>query len=1190
MPRYGGVPFLLLCLATIALLALIEAGCFSDSDRLFVGRSPERTGVQFQNTITEDDSLMNPVDYLYIYNGGGVGLGDFNGNGRPDLYFAGNMVENRLYLNEGNFQFRDVTDRAGVAAADVWSTGVTVADVNQDGRLDVYVCIGGPSSAGADRANRLYINQGVGPNGVPTFSEEAERYGVADTSYSTHAAFFDYDRDGDLDLYVLNNAMQSGSQNALTSKQTEGQAKNTDRLYRNNGDGSFTDVSAEAGIQIEGHGLGLAISDINKDGWPDVYVANDFASNDLLYVNNGDGTFTNRIGEYTKHQSYSAMGVDVADVNNDAHDDIMVLDMLPPDHLRQKMMPYPTNYELLQRGDRRGYELQYLQNTLQLNTGTPPDGGLFFSEIARLAGVAATDWSWAPLLADFDNDGERDLFVTNGYGEDVTNFDFAQKQRRLLSFGTSEAQRDDLIEAMKNLPTVDLPNRFFENEGTLRFADRTGTWASRKPGISNGAAFGDLDGDGDLDLVTNNINEPATILENTASSRDSAHALHVRLHGPSDNRRGLGAKLTLHNRGVTMYQDFSPYRGYQSTVGSTVHFGLGADTTADSLSVVWPDGRAQTLTDLSVREDVTVHYDSAASDKEASSAPDTVDSAPLFEEVTRARGLGYRHREASVNEFEQHPLLPHQFSREGPGVAVGDVDGDGRDDLYVGSDRGHHPLLFRQTDSGRFRRDTLQIGQQFEDRGALFFDADGDGTLDLYVVSGGSAQSTDSSLYQDRLYLNDGTGKFRRADRALPEISTPGSVVTAADFNGDGDLDLFVGGRVRPGAYPRPPRSVLLRNDAENGTAKFTDVTEKVAPGLEEVGLVTDALWTDYDNDGDRDLMVAGEWMPITVYQNDEGRLTEVTDEVGLSNTSGWWTSLAAGDFDRDGDTDYLAGNLGLNTRFEAAPDQPVQVHAKDYDENGTLDPILSLYFPDGNRYPVPERDELLEQIPGLKARIPTYRSYAEKTFEEIFSDSEREGAYVREAVRFRSSYLENEGDGEFVVRSLPRRVQVAPIFGMQTGDYDRDGTLDVLMVGNWYATNSKTGRADAFPGAFLDGNGTGQFAYRNHTETGFFVEGDGKGLAEIIDEEGGSLLVATQSGGHLKAFQSPDSRLRRRVVIHPGDRYAKLVFPDGSNRKEEFFYGSTYLSQSSRFLRVPDEVIQVVIYDTEGDTRRVLD
>jgi hypothetical protein len=448
----------------------------------------------------------------------------------------------------------------------------------------------------------------------------------------------------------------------------------------------------------------------------------------------------------------------------------------------------------------------------------------------------------------------------------------------------------------------------------------------------------------------------------------------------------------------------------------------------------------------------------------------------------------------------------------------------------------------------------------------------------------------DSSLCQERLCHNDGTGTFHREDGALPEISTPGSVVTAADFNGDGDLDLFVGGRVRPGAYPRPPRSVLLRNDGENGTATFTDVTDTVAPGLEDVGLVTDALWTDYDNDGDRDLMVAGEWMPITVYQNDEGRLTEVTDEVGLSNTSGWWTSLAAGDFDRDGDIDYLAGNLGLNTRFQATPDQPVQVHAKDYDDNGTLDPILSLYFPDGNQYPVAERDDLIEQIPGLRARLPTYRSYAEKSIEGIFSDSEREGAYVREAVRFESSYLENEGDGKFAVRSLPRRAQVAPIFGMQTGDYDRDGTLDVLMVGNRYATNSKTGRSDAFPGAFLDGSGTGQFVYRNHTETGFFVDGDGKGLAEITEEEGGSLLVSTQSGGQLKAFQSPDSRVRRHVVVHPGDRYAKLVFPDGSTRREEFYYGSTYLSQSSRVLRVPDDVTQVVIYDTEGNARRVLD
>jgi hypothetical protein len=1141
---------------------------------------------------------MNPVDYLYLYNGGGVGIGDVNTDGRPDLYFAGNMVGNRLYLNQGDFRFEEVAETAGVAAENRWSTGIAFVDINQDGLLDIYVCVGGPPSAGAARGNRLYVNQGADSTGIPRFEERAEAYGIADSKYSTHAAFFDYNRDGVLDLYVLNNAMRGRNHNAFNKKQTRGQAKNTDRLYRNEGDGTFTDVSAEAGIQIEGHGLGLAISDVNKDGWPDVYAANDFASNDLLYVNGGDGTFTNRIGQYLKHQPYSAMGVDVADVNNDAWNDILVLDMLPPGNVRRKMMPAPTDYETLRRARRRGYEPQYLQNTLQLSNGPAPEGDLSFSEVGRLAGVAATDWSWAPLLADFDNDGDRDLFVTNGYGEDVTNLDFAQKQQRVLLFGTAQAHRVELIEAMKELPTVNLPNRFFENAGPMQFADRTGTWAGRRPGISNGAAFGDLDGDGDLDLVTNNIDEEATILENAAAAREGANALRVRLEGPPGNRRGLGTRLTLHNGGVSIYHEYSPYRGYQSTVGTGVHFGLGPDTTADSLSVVWPDGTKQRVTDLSAGTVVEVSYENEASESmtssprgRESSRDGSAFSPRLFEEVGRPMGLGYRHREKEVNEFKHSPLLPHRFSREGPGVAVGDVDGDGRDDLYVGADRGHRPVLFRQTKASQFRRDTLEVGKRFEDRGALFFDADSDGDRDLYVVSGGQVRTADTTAYQDRLYLNDGTGTFRRAEGALPDIGAGGSVVTAADYDGDGDLDLFVGGRVRPWYYPLPPRSYLLRNDSEplgSGEASFTDVTNEVAPELADLGLVTDALWTDYDADGNRDLMVVGEWMPIAVYENEGGRLTEVTEEVGLSESSGWWTSLVAGDFDRDGDMEYVAGNVGLNTRFEASPSAPAEVHTKDYDGDGDIDPVLTLYEGE-ERYPAHSRDEMLEQIPGLKGRVPTYRSYAEMEFEDLFRENEREGAHVRKAVRFETSYLENRG-GQLAVRALPRRVQSAPIFGMQTGDYDGDGALDLLMTGNWYATDSKTGRADAFVGAFLEGDGTGQFAYLNGSESGFFVDGDGKGLARVAMGEGPDLLVATQSDGELKAFRSARSESRRRVQIRSEDRYAELIYEDGQARKKELYYGSTYLSQSSRSFRVSDEVVRVVIYDRDGNARTVLD
>lgn len=1176
----------------------IGSGC-SDKDHLFERRSPLYTGVQFQNTITEDDTLMNPVDYRYLYNGGGVGIGDFNNDGRPDLYFTGNMVENRLYLNQGNFQFREVTAKAGVAAEGYWSTGVAVVDVNQDGLLDLYVCVGGPPSAGTDRANRLYVNQGIGENGVPSFKEQAEVYGIADSSYSTQAAFFDYDRDGDLDLYVLNNAMQGGNQNAFDRKQTEGQAENTDRLYQNNGDGTFTNVSEEAGIQIEGYGLGVAISDVNKDGWPDIYVANDFAPNDLLYVNNGDATFTNRIGEYLKHQSYSSMGVDIADVNNDSWNDILVLDMLPPDNYRRKMMPAPTSYEILQRAKRFGYEPQYLQNTLQLNNGIGPNGSLTFSDVSRLAGVAATDWSWSPLLADYDNDGDRDLFVTNGYGEDVTNFDFLQKQRRLLSFGTEKAKRESLIDAMKELPKVKLPNRLFENEGELDFTDRTGTWARRRPGISNGAAFGDLDNDGDLDLVTNNINEVATLLENQVSEQGRAHSVRVNLHGPPGNRRGLGARLTLYNEGVSQYSDHSPYRGYQATVESVAHFGVGTDTTADSLRVVWPDGKTQLRRNVATEEELSLHYEAATFPDKTVSLTETSPlererDSFLFREVAADRGLAYTHEERAVNEFERTPILPHKLSKEGPGLAVGDVDGNGLDDVYVGADRGHRPVVFRQVEPGRFQRDTLRMGKRYEDRGALFFDAEGDGDLDLYVVSGGPVRSADSTVYQDRLYLNDGTGSFRRTKEALPEIRAGGSVVAAADYDRDGDLDLFVGGRTRPGEYPLPPRSYLLRNDSKNGSVRFTDVTKQVAPELAEPGLVTDALWTDYDDNGQIDLMVVGEWMPITVLKNEivesgTRRFTEVTKEVGLGDTSGWWLSLAAGDFDRDGDTDYVAGNLGQNTRYEASPRKPVRVHAKDYDRNGQIDPVLAKYM-GGRSVPIPRLDEMTAQIPGLKSRFPSYSSYAKATFAGVFTEEERKGAYVGEAVRFETSYVENEADGTFSVRALPVLAQTAPVFGMKAGNFDDDSHLDLLMVGNWYATDSRSSRADAFVGALLKGDGTGRFTYESYSKSGFLVKGDGKGLAQIETGGDSSLLIATQSDGPLQAFQLQRSSGRRHVEIRPEDRYAELTFEDGSTRKVEFYYGSTYLSQSSRTLIIPDKVTEMMIYSVNGSTRAVVE
>ena len=1187
-------PSVLARLAILLLVACSTLGCGEDNPPRFEQLPARTTGIDFNNTIVEDEPLLNPIDFDYLYNGGGVAVGDFDNDDRPDLYFAGNTVANRLYLNRGDFQFEDVTDTARVGASEAWSTGVAVVDINQDGLLDIYVCVAGKVPP-AQRANRLFINQGPGANGTPTFEESAAAYGLADTGYSTQAAFFDYDRDGDLDVYILTNTVEDINRNAIEPRKKQGQAASTDRLYQNNGDGTFTDVSREAGIQIEGFGLGVVISDVNQDGWPDIYAANDFIDNDLLYVNNGDGTFTNRIARFIDSQSHSGMGADIADFNNDVRPDIVVLDMLPRSNVRRKNMLSGETYDRFHAALRMGYEPQYMRNTLQLNRGRRPGGALAFSEIGRLAGVHNTDWSWASLLADFDNDGRDDLFVTNGYGKDVTSLDFLERAQQDATFGTRAANQEQLLAAMEELPEVRLSNIIFRNDGALTFTDKTTAWGMGPPSLSNGAAFADLDRDGDLDLVTNNINDEAFVLKNHTMERDSTHYLRVAFRGPAGNRAGLGTKLILYHHGTQQYHDHSPYRGYQSTVEATAHFGMGMDATADSLAVLWPDGRYQLLTDVAANQTITVAHANAAPRSEGtgdrSRLPTTAprERSYTFEEVAAERGLNDKHDEFEVVDFDETPLLPHQYSKNGPGLAVGDVDGNGLDDVFVGADKGNERAIFLQATPGQFTKRPLALdATAHEDMGALFFDAEGDGDLDLYVVSGSNIAPAGDAAYQDRLYLNDGTGQFQRNASALPAVRTSGSVVTAADYDRDGDLDLFVGSRVIPGDYPLPPKSYLLRNDSEGASVAFTDVTDEMAPALADLGLVTSALWTDFNQDDEVDLLVAGEWMPLTALQNDGDQFTNVTAEMGLSNTTGWWNSLTAGDFDRDGDVDYVAGNLGLNTEYTASTGEPVRIHANDFDEDGELDPVVSRTI-QGERYPAHPRDAMVRQIPGMQRRFPSHRAYGEAAFDELFTDAEMDGAYVAEAFHFETSYVENQ-EGTLAVRPLPVEAQFAPMFGLQTGDYDDDGHLDLLMVGNSYAPDTQTGRYDASTGALFRGDGNGRFTFVNHTTSGFFVDGDAKGLAEVQVGPAQSLVLATQNSDSLRAFRrAPDAPQRQMVALRPLDRYAMLTFEDGRTRRQEFFHGASYLSQSSRFLRLPLALESAVIYDSQGN-RRTLD
>jgi len=1169
-------------LLLLVLLSSLLAACRNNQDgarpnALFERLPASETGIHFANTLREDEKL-NIITFEYFYNGGGVGLGDINNDGLVDVCLGGNMIGSRLYLNRGNFKFEDITEKAGLHTEDGWTTGISMVDINADGYLDIYVCRAGPHGP-EHRANQLYINQKNS-----TFREEARSYGLADTGYTTQAAFFDYDRDGDLDVYLVTNVMGKTGPNVIRPKITDGSAPSTDHLYRNNGNGSFTDVSKAANIRLEGYGLGVSVVDVNEDGWPDVYVSNDYLSNDILYINQQNGTFVNQIGEYFKHQSYSAMGTDAADIDNDGLVDFITLDMLPEDPQRRRNMFGRMNYDRYLSELQYGYQPQFMRNTLQRNNGyTPGPNHPTFSEIGRLASIQSTDWSWGALLADYDNDGYRDLLVTNGYPKDITNRDFveyrmAQFQQQMVS---GNGDNRGLVDALRDVEGAHLPNYLFRNNGgNLTFTNQSAEWGFDQPSYSNGVAYADLDNDGDLDLVINNINQEAFVYRNQANQLARKHYLRLRLQGEGDNPAGFGAKVTLFYGKKKQYLEHSPYRGYQSTVENTLHFGLGAVSKIDSIRIQWPNGKVQLLTGVMADQVLTIKQGAATPQPDRNRQKEQ----PLFSEVSAALNIQYRHIEEPYIDFKVQPLLPHLLSQNGPGVSVGDMNGDGREDFFVGGAFNHSGMLFFQGANDRFSSRPLTPGKKYEeDLGTLLFDADGDGDLDLYVVSGSSEFAPDSRYYRDRLYKNDGKGHFTLAPDALPDLRSSGSTVNAADFDRDGDLDLFVGGRLSPGRYPMPTSSYVLRNDGGH----FTDVTPAVCPDLVNLGMVTSALWTDYDRDGWTDLLVVGEWMPITFFKNNRGKFGNATGSTGLTHTTGWWNSLVAGDFDGDGDTDYIAGNLGLNNEWHTTPDKPVTVFAGDYDQSGTVDPVLAKYLGDA-LYPVHPRDEMTSQMNFLRKKFPRYADYAKATLAEVVSEEELKKAYVAKAETFATVYVENKGDGRFSSRPLPTLAQLAPVFGMTAGDYDGDGHLDVLLAGNSYGTEAITGRYDASIGLLLEGNGKGAFNSVPARQSGFFVDGDAKGLAELTLPGARRLVLAARNNDSLKAFMGQKGRSGTSIPAGPMDARAEVTLADGRTVRQEFYYGSTYLSQSSRSVWLPANAVKVTLFDFTGKGRLV--
>ena len=1093
------------------------------SDPLFRRVPSAETGVTFANTITENDSF-NVIDYNYVYNGGGVGVGDVNNDGLDDLFFTGNQVSSRLYLNQGDLAFQDVTQEAGVSTTR-WATGVAMVDINQDGWLDIYVCAASNFDS-TQSVNYFFINQGTDtPGGAVTFVDQAAAYGLADAGYSVQAAFLDYDLDGDLDMYLLTNGKETFSQNIARPRKTHGEGLSNDKLYRNDtplpsskssgipkdSKMLFTDVTREAGILTEGYGLGIAVNDVNQDGWPDVYAANDFIPNDLLWINNGNGTFTEKAAQYLKHQTHNGMGTDIADFNNDGLVDIMVLDMMPEDNFRQKMMFGKANDERFKLNLSYGYTPQYVRNTLQLNNGLTPQGEVSFSEIGQLAGVYQTDWSWSALFADFDNDGYRDLLVTNGYAKDVTDLDYVSYLSSSTQFGAHETKQERAMKLAALLKEAKVDNYVFKNKGDLTFEDTSAPWGMDTPSFSNGTAFADLDQDGDLDLVMNNINEEAFIYENTLEKTEENHYLRIHLIGPPANTAGLQTAVRLKYNGEQQYYYHSTYRGYQSTVENTIHFGLGAHPAVDSLEVTWPDGHYQLLQNVSANQVLTVRYEEAT---DSSPSPDTVYTPPLLTDISATLALDYQHREKDFVDFKYEPLLPRRYSQDGPNMAPGDINGDGRDDFYVGGAKDQPGRFFVQQSDGQFVVQLLPGDSLQEDMGAVLFDADGDGDQDLYVVSGGNEYSFNHPGYRDRFYRNDGQGSFAEDTTAIPALTVSGSCVRAADYDQDGDLDLFVGGRLNPKHYPLPVSSSILRNEA----GRFVDVTPEVAPPLTDIGMVTDALWTDFDQDGQLDLLVVGEWMPITFLRQQEGRFMNVTQQT-IAHTSGWWNSLVAGDFDQDGDPDYVVGNLGLNARYKASPTEPVSLYAKDYDQDGRMDPLLT-YYTMGTEYSAAYRDALNDQMLLMRHRFQNYEAYASTPFDQLLTPEERQGEYVLRAERLTTSYLENQGNGTFTIRDMPIITQTAPVYAMATDDLNEDGHPDLLMVGNSYATEVQQGWYDAFIGQALLGDGAGHFFPLTMQQSGFYVDTDAKDLMRI-NQNGNPVWIVANNNDSLRIFAS---------------------------------------------------------------------
>ncbi|MBK7410792.1 MAG: VCBS repeat-containing protein [Saprospirales bacterium] len=1084
---------------------------------LFTSLPATATGLDFVNDVREDvTSEFNVLSYEYYFNGGGVGVGDLNNDGMQDVVLTGNTSPNKLFLNKGNMQFADVTEQAAINQGKQWSNGVTLADVNGDGWLDIYISQGGPQADPKVRKNLLFINNGLAEGStVPTFTEKAEEYGLADTNRSNQAAFFDYDKDGDLDCFVINNAnyfrvvLPAIFDDLKIKKNLEEASSN---LFRND-NGKFVKVTEPAGMLRYGYGLGLAISDINEDGWLDVYVSNDYSVPDFMYINNGDGTFTDQIKEKTSQISFFGMGCDIADFNNDGLVDIAQVDMAADDHIRDKTLMESMNVQGFSYFVHTlGYQYAYMFNSFQLNNGNGT-----FSNIAGMAGVLRTDWSWAALLADFDNDGWKDYFVSNGYRRYARDNDFRNEMARRRDANGGSIPLKMRQEMYDMMPQVMLPNIAYRNNKDLTFSNATSDWGLNQPSYSNGTAYADLDNDGDLDLVINNIHQPVFLYRNNAVEQGRGNFLRIQLQAETPSTPKAGTRVALRYGDEMQFQEWQTSRGFQSTVDETLHFGLGEVEKVDRIEVVWPNGKSQVIANVHANQTLVINQKEATEGAVATKVLPT----PAVESINPySLGIDFRHQENAFDDFIREGLLPHRQSTLGPGIAVADVNGDQLDDFFVGGAAGQAGVLYIQNPDGTFHKGQFQpwadLDIASEDMDALFFDADHNGTMDLYVVSGGSGEfQPGAGPLQDRLYINYGGERFQKVN-ALPPMKTSGKVVKAADFDGDGDFDLFVGGAAVPGKYPFPERSYLLRCDQN----KYTDVTAEVAPGLMNPGMVKDALWTDLNKDARPDLVIVGEWMPVMVFLNENAQFRDASEEMGTADLRGWWQSIAEADIDADGDMDLLVGNVGLNSKFHVSPEKPLKVFGADFDNNGISDVVLSKPYKD-QFVPARGRQCSSEQMPFIKEKFPTYNAYAHATLEEVYGKDKLKDALELTATTFASMILTRGGDGKFEAHELPNLAQVSPINAIIPGDYNGDGHTDLLIAGNNFDTEVETPRYDAGTGLFLRGDGKGNFVPVRVYESGFYASGNAKDMVLIrLAGNKGQLILVANNDAPLQAFR----------------------------------------------------------------------